>query len=113
MQIDLSQKLALVTGSTAGIGFAIAKGLADSGAAVILNGRTQFSVDAAVEKIKKLAPGVEVRGVAADVGKAEDCARLVAAEPQIDILVNNAGVYGLRDFFDTPDSEWRRYTVSG
>lgn len=109
MKIVLSNKTALVAGSTEGIGFAIAQGLAESGAAVVLNGRAQSSVDAAVEKLQGVAPAARIRGVAADVGNAEQCASLAKAEPIIDILVNNAGIFGPCDFFDTPDSERTRY----
>lgn len=75
MNIDLSNKTALVTGSTQGIGFSIAKGLAQSGAEVVINGRKQDAVDAAVTELKHLLPSAKVRGVAADVGSAEGCRR--------------------------------------
>lgn len=109
MKIDLSNKTAIVTGSTAGIGFAIAKGLADSGAAVVLNGRSTQAVERAMAELKGAVPGATVRGVAADLGTAEGCDALLAAEPQADILVNNVGIYGLQDFFETPDGEWQRF----
>lgn len=104
MKIDLSGKTAVVTGSTAGIGFAIAKGLAEAGAEVVVNGRTKQRVEAAVRKIGKGA-----RGIAADIGTAEGCEALIRAVPRCDILVNNAGVFAPADFFDTPDSEWDRH----
>ncbi len=105
MQIDLTNKTAVVTGSTAGIGFAIAKGLAGAGAGVVVNGRTQAAVDRALAELgSPLA-----RGVAADLGTAEGCAALVAAVPHADILVNNVGIYARQDFFDTPDAEWQRF----
>lgn len=109
MNIDLSGKTALITGSTLGIGFAIAKGLAGCGAAVVLNGRKQKVVDEAVAALQKVSSGAEVRGVAADLGTAEGCAALVRAEPAVDILVNNLGIYGPQDFFEIPDREWTRY----
>lgn len=109
MKIDLSGKTAIVSGSTLGIGFAIAKGLAESGAAVVINGRKQASVDEAVAALQKAFPGAEVRGVAADLGTAVGCTALVEAEPVADILVNNLGIYGPRDFFETPDEEWTRF----
>jgi NAD(P)-dependent dehydrogenase (short-subunit alcohol dehydrogenase family) len=109
MNIDLSGKHALVTGSTGGIGFAIAKGLARSGAAVVLNGRTPQAVDEAVARLRLEASGAEVSGVAGDVGTAEGCSALVAAVPAVDILVNNAGIFGLQDFFDTADEVWERF----
>lgn len=109
MKIDLSGKTAVVSGSTMGIGFAIAGGLAESGAAVVVNGRKQASVDEAVAALKNAFPEAEVRGVAADLGTAEDCAKMVEAEPVADILVNNLGIYGPQDFFEIPDEEWTRF----
>lgn len=109
MKIDLSGKSAVVTGSTAGIGHAIAKGLAASGAEVVLNGRTQGKVDAAVAAIGKAVPGAKVRGVAADVSTAEGCKVLFAALPDVDILINNAGIFEPKSFFDIPDEDWSRF----
>ena len=109
MKIDLSSKLAIVTGSTAGIGYAIAKGLAQAGATVIVNGRTAAAVDAAIARLRAEVPEATICGVAADVGSAEGCAALVAAQPMADILVNNVGIYGPQDFFDIPDDEWQRF----
>jgi NAD(P)-dependent dehydrogenase (short-subunit alcohol dehydrogenase family) len=107
MKIDLSGKTALVTGSTAGIGHAIAKGLAASGASVVINGRGQDKVDAAVRKLE--AAGGKVRGVAADVSTAAGCKALVSALPEVDILINNAGIFEPKDFFDIPDEDWSRF----
>ncbi|MEC5398804.1 SDR family NAD(P)-dependent oxidoreductase [Uliginosibacterium sp. H1] len=109
MKIDLTGKTAVISGSTAGIGFATARGLAEAGATVILNGRSQGSVDAAIARLKQVVPGAQVRGVAADVATAEGCAALVVAEPVADILINNAGIFGPQDFFDIPDAEWQRF----
>ena len=109
MHIDLSNKTAIVTGSTAGIGFAIAQGLAESGATVIVNGRTQAAVDAAVQRLRGAFALASLRGFAGDLGTAEGCAALVAAEPHADILVNNLGIYGMRDFFEIEDAEWARF----
>jgi NAD(P)-dependent dehydrogenase (short-subunit alcohol dehydrogenase family) len=109
MQIDLSGKTALVTGSTAGIGFAIATGLARAGATVVLNGRTPAAVERALAELKKAVPGASARGVAADQGTAEGVAALHAAEPVVDVLVNNVGIFGPQDFFDTPDADWQRF----
>jgi NAD(P)-dependent dehydrogenase (short-subunit alcohol dehydrogenase family) len=109
MKIDLSGKTALVTGSTSGIGHAIAKGLAATGAEVVVNGRTQGKVDAAVAAIAKAAPGTKVRGVAADVSTAAGCTTLAAALPDVDILINNAGIFEPKGFFDIPDEDWSRF----
>lgn len=109
MKIDLSDKVAIVTGSTAGIGLAIARGLAMSGARVVVNGRSQAAVDRAVAAIATEAPDATVVGFAADLGTAEGCAALAAAHPACDILVNNLGIYGPQDFFETPDVEWTRF----
>jgi NAD(P)-dependent dehydrogenase (short-subunit alcohol dehydrogenase family) len=109
MNIDLSGKTALVTGSTAGIGHAIARGLAATGAEVVLNGRTKAKVDAAVAQLAKVVPGAKVRGVAADVSTAVGCKALLAALPDVDILINNAGIFEPKEFFDIPDEDWSRF----
>ncbi|HKF64206.1 MAG TPA: SDR family oxidoreductase [Dongiaceae bacterium] len=108
MNIDLSGKTAIVTGSSAGIGLAIARGLAASGARVVVNGRDQDSVDKAIAKLRAVLPAAKLEGVAADVGTAEGCARLAAALPAADMLVNNAGIYELKDFFAIADADWQR-----
>ena len=109
MKIDLTGKTAIVTGSTAGIGFAIAKGLVGAGATVIVNGRAQVAIDEAICKLSGTMTGVPVRGVAADVGTAAGCASLVGAEPTADILVNNVGIAAPKDFFETPDGDWTHF----
>jgi len=109
MKNDLSGKTAIVTGSTAGIGYAIAKGLSQAGADVVVNGRTAAAVERAVARLTSEVAQSNIRGVAADVGSADGCAALVAAEPSADILVNNVGIYGLQDFFEIPDAEWTRF----
>ncbi|NMM37197.1 MAG: SDR family oxidoreductase [Glaciimonas sp.] len=109
MKIDLTGKTAIVTGSTAGIGYAIAKGLAQAGATVIVNGRTAVAVERAVAKLMSEVTQANIRGVAADVGSAEGCAVLVAAQPSADILINNVGIYGPQDFFEIADDEWSRF----
>jgi NAD(P)-dependent dehydrogenase (short-subunit alcohol dehydrogenase family) len=109
MKIDLKGKTALVTGSTSGIGHAIAKGLASAGADVVVNGRTQAKVDTAAAAIARAVPGAKVRGVAADVSAADGCNSLVADLPEVDILVNNAGIFEPRGFFDIPDEDWSRF----
>ncbi|WP_020173452.1 SDR family NAD(P)-dependent oxidoreductase [Methyloferula stellata] len=109
MKIDLTGKTAIVTGSTEGIGYGTALGLAQSGAEVVINGRTQEKVDHAVAKLKAAVPDAKVKGVAADVSTAKGCDTLVAAVPRADILVNNAGIFELKPFFDIPDEEWEHY----
>ena len=107
MKIDLSGKTALVTGSTSGIGHAIAKGLAACGADVTVNGRSQDKVDASVGRLQGI--GGKVRGIAADVSTATGCKSLVSALPDVDILINNAGIFEPKDFFDIPDEDWIRF----
>ena len=109
MNIDLTGKTALVTGSTVGIGFAIAKGLAQAGAEVVVNGRKQEAVDQAVAKLRQEIPNARLRGVATDVGTGAGCEALVKAVTEVDILINNVGIYGPQDFFDTPDDVWQRF----
>ncbi|HEY4293339.1 SDR family oxidoreductase [Luteibacter sp.] len=109
MQIDLSNRSAIVTGSTAGIGLAIATGLAKAGASVVITGRTQVRVDEAIAAVTKVAPNAKVTGVAADLGTSEGGAALIKAVPDTDILVNNLGIFEPRDFFEIDDAEWSRY----
>ena len=109
MKIDLTGKTALVTGSTSGIGHAIASGLAAAGAEVVVNGRTQAKVDAAAAAIAKAVSGARVRGIAADVSTAAGCKALAAAQPEVDILINNAGIFEPKGFFDIPDEDWSRF----
>src|SRR3981189_3754717 len=109
MKIDLKGKTALVTGSTSGIGHAIARGLVSAGADVTVSGRTQDKVDAAVAAITKAVPGARVRGVAASVSTVAGCNTLVTALPEVDILINNAGIFEPKDFFDIPDEDWSRF----
>lgn len=109
MKIDLSGTTAIVTGSTGGIGLAIARGLAGAGASVVVNGRTQAKADATAAAIVKAIPGARVRGVGADVSTAAGCVSLVKAVPDADILINNAGIFEPKGFFDIPDEEWGRF----
>ncbi|URX63396.1 SDR family oxidoreductase [Luteibacter anthropi] len=109
MNIDLSKRSAIVTGSTAGIGLAIAKGLAAAGASVVITGRTQARVDTAIAEIRKDVPEAKLSGVAADLGTAEGATALIKAVPQTDILVNNLGIFEPKGFFDIEDAEWTRF----
>jgi NAD(P)-dependent dehydrogenase (short-subunit alcohol dehydrogenase family) len=104
MNLQLENKTALVTGSTKGIGFAIARLLAAEGANVIVNGRSADSVQAAAQKI-----GVRARGLAADVSTSAGCADLVKRAPSVDILINNAGIFEPKPFTEIPDSDWDRF----
>jgi NAD(P)-dependent dehydrogenase (short-subunit alcohol dehydrogenase family) len=109
MKIDLSGKRALVTASTGGIGYSVAKGLAEAGATVVINGRSESSVTTAVARLRSEVPGASISGVAADLGSAQGAAVLVDEAGPIDVLVNNAGIYGIQDFFDTDDHVWDQY----
>ncbi len=109
MHIDLTGKTAVVTGSTRGIGFAIAEGLARAGATVVVTGRKQADVDQALDSLRHKVKGAQVRGVAADLGGAAGFAVLAAAEPHADILVNNVGIFALQPFGEIPDEEWTRF----
>lgn len=109
MIIDLSGKTAIVTGSTGGIGLAIAEGLAKAGAQVTVVGREQSRVDAAVAKVKAAAGRDDARGVVTDAGTQAGAQALIAAQPQTDILINNLGIYGAREFFDIDDDLWEEY----
>jgi len=108
MNLKLNGKTALVSGSTAGIGYAIALGLAREGARVFVNGRTQARVDAALAKIRQEVPDAKVEGIAEDLGTAAGCERLVARLPSADILVNNLGIFEPKPFAEIPDADWLR-----
>ncbi|MBS4730290.1 SDR family oxidoreductase [Mycobacterium sp. SM1] len=109
MRIDLSGRRSLVTGSTAGIGYAIARGLAGAGAAVVINGRTDDRVHQAVTRLQDEVPGARVCGVAADVGTAGGVAKLLDHEPDVDVLVANAGIFAPKPFAEITDEEWQRF----
>lgn len=109
MELKLEGKRALVSGSTAGIGWAIAAGLAGEGAEVVVNGRTQARVDAAVRAILERHPWAKVRGIAADLGGAAGCARMAEEVPELDVLVNNLGIFAVQPFPTITDQEWMRF----
>jgi len=108
MNLDLTGKLALVTGSTRGIGLAAASGLAQLGAEVIVNGREATAVADAIAKIKQAVPSAKAHAAVFDLGGAEGCTALVAQFPEVDILVNNLGIYEPKAFFDIEDADWTR-----
>jgi NAD(P)-dependent dehydrogenase (short-subunit alcohol dehydrogenase family) len=108
MDLDLSGKVALVSGSTMGIGHATALGLARMGAGVIVNGRTEASVAEAIAKIKRAVPSVQLQAAPVDLSTAQGCGQLIERFRAVDILVNSLGVYEPKPFFDIPDQDWQR-----
>ena len=109
MIIDLSGKTAIITGSTGGIGLAIATGLAKAGARVIIAGREQGRVGAALAQLREATGRDAATGVVCDPGTAEGCQALIAKQPDADILVNNLGIYGAREFFAIDDALWEQF----
>jgi NAD(P)-dependent dehydrogenase (short-subunit alcohol dehydrogenase family) len=108
MDLQLENRHALVTGSTGGIGFAIARGLAVEGARVTLTGRTQASVDAALARLRDSVGKLQADGIAADCATAAGSEAVFAHLPEVDILVNNLGIYERKPFFEIPDADWLR-----
>ena len=109
MDLQLQGKRALVTGSTAGIGLAIARGLAREGAGVIINGRTAQRVDQSVAALNKAGVSGKVEGLAADLGTADGTRTAIERFPEVDILVNNLGIFEAKLFEDIPDADWLRF----
>jgi NAD(P)-dependent dehydrogenase (short-subunit alcohol dehydrogenase family) len=109
MDFGLKGKSAVVSGSTAGIGFAIAAALAAEGAHVIVNGRTEARVATALQNLRQLVKGADVRGVSADLGTAQGVAAFLQQAPEADILVNNLGIFEIKPFLEIPDSDWLRF----
>jgi NAD(P)-dependent dehydrogenase (short-subunit alcohol dehydrogenase family) len=109
MDLGLKGKVAVVTGSTAGIGFAIAAELAKEGAAVVVNGRTEARVSSALERIRQSVPNADISGIAADLGNAAGIASFVKQAPAADVLVNNLGIFEPKPFVEIPDADWLRF----
>jgi len=108
MQVDLSGLRALVTGSTKGIGWAIAQKLAQSGAEVAVNGRKAADVENAIERIRKGAPKAKLVSAPGDAAIAEGVAAIIGAAGDVDILVNNVGIFEIKNAFEIPDEDWTR-----
>src|SRR4028118_591360 len=108
MDLQLSDKVALVSGSTAGIGLAIATTLAEEGATVIVNGRTQERVNHALEILEQSVPNAKLQGIAADLGTKAGVELLLQQVPEVNILVNNLGIYGSQAFEDISDRSEER-----
>lgn len=106
VDFQLEGKAALVTGSTAGIGLAIATSLAREGASVIVNGRTEQRVAGAIARINKQSPQAKVTGAVADLGAAAGAEAIIRQVPEVDILVNNVGIYAIKPFEQITDAEW-------
>ena len=108
MDLKLNDKKVFVSGSTSGIGFAIAQRFLQEGSTVIINGRTKESVDKAINELKSLVSSANVTGIAADFSKVEDVNKLLNQLPEVDILVNNAGIFEPKPFVEIPDEDWLR-----
>lgn len=109
MDLKIANKTAFVSGSTAGIGLAIATRLLNEGVHVFINGRTQETVDTAVAELRILNPSYKVDGIAADLSKAADVKKVTDILPSVDILVNNTGIFEPKPFADIPDEDWFRF----
>jgi NAD(P)-dependent dehydrogenase (short-subunit alcohol dehydrogenase family) len=109
MDLGLRGKRALVTGSTAGIGFATARALANEGAHVTVNGRTKERVNETVRRLKDELPNATVEGVAADLSNSQGCQTLISHLPNVDVLVNNLGIFEPKIFEEISDEDWLRF----
>jgi len=109
VDLQLKKKLALVTGSTAGIGYSIAEALAKEGASIIVNGRTQERVDRAIAKLRESVGSADIHGMAADLGSASEAAKLIERFPDVDILVNNLAIFEMKPFEQISDEDWLRF----
>lgn len=109
MNLKLNDKTALVSGSTAGIGYAIAKSLANEGVTVYVNGRNQAKVDEVVKKLIAETGNEKIKGIAADFSDVKQIDALINALPEVDILVNNVGIFEPKPFNEIPDADWLRF----
>ena len=109
MDMVLNGKRAFVSGSTQGIGFAVARALAADGAAVVLNGRSVDRVDDAVGRLRALVPTADVSGIAADFAHPGQVRDLMGRLGEVDVLVNNVGIFEVKAFEDISDDDWQRY----
>jgi NAD(P)-dependent dehydrogenase (short-subunit alcohol dehydrogenase family) len=109
MDLQLADKKVLVTGSTAGIGFAVASLFAREGASVVVNGRTQRRVDEAVRSIRAESKSAQVTGLAADLGAKQGVEQLTKVLPAVDVLVNNLGIFEAKPFTEITDEDWLRF----
>jgi NAD(P)-dependent dehydrogenase (short-subunit alcohol dehydrogenase family) len=109
MDLQLKSKIVFVSGSTAGIGFAIAKKFLQEEAQVIINGRTKESVEKAVGELKSLVLNADVSGIAADFSRADEVNNLIYSLPEVDILINNAGIFEPRPFVEITDEDWFKF----
>ncbi|WP_030159751.1 SDR family NAD(P)-dependent oxidoreductase [Glycomyces sp. NRRL B-16210] len=109
MDLELTGRRAFISGSTQGIGYAIAEALLNEGAAVVVNGRSEVRVQAAIDSLRTAVPGADVTGIAADFEKPEQIQHLLDQLGDVDILVNNVGVFEVKNFTDISDADWQRY----
>ena len=109
MDLQLKGKTAFISGSTQGIGFAIAQKLLEEGATVVINGRTESRIKEAIEKLNQLVPDANVSGISADFSKVDEINELLKNLPEIDILINNAGIFEPKPFTEITDEDWFRF----
>jgi NAD(P)-dependent dehydrogenase (short-subunit alcohol dehydrogenase family) len=109
MDLKLKDKIVFISGSTAGIGFATAKRFLQEGAQVFINGRTEKTVQQALDELKLLVNGAKVSGICADFSKVDEINKLISQLPEVDILINNAGIFEPKRFAEIPDEDWFKF----
>src|SRR6516225_2076878 len=109
MDLQLKGKTALISGSTAGIGFATAKLLAAEGVTDYINGRTKARIDEAIKQIRSEVENADVKGVAADFSNVNEVNALIKQVPEVDILINNISIFEPKQFVEIPDEDWMRF----